>query len=89
VSHKRAKHQRAEARLRQGQIDKEIKLLDTVIELTRQRDELLDALKGYAHMYGTRAGHGRECMCWECCMNDDAQRTINRAETSKLGDDDA
>jgi len=48
-----------------------------------QRDLLLGALKGYLHMYGTRTQHNSKCVCWECCMNDCAQRIIDQVDSSR------
>jgi len=43
--------------------------LDTIIELTRQRDELLEQLKEYVNEYGSIQAHGTQCLCYECQMN--------------------
>jgi len=62
MSHKQAKR----TRLREAQVLKEIKLLDTIIELTQQRDALREVLMGYVAQLGPRPQHDPGCRCWQC-----------------------
>ena len=74
MSHKQSKAKRQ----RSAQIDKEICLLDQLIEQKELIDALAAELEDWVSQHGT--WHGDICTCWQCRATQSAKNMIAKAK---------